>query len=109
MKTQKIDYTKMRLGTVTQRWTYTKKDGTKGVGERKIAKCPKCGRKGELYAITSPKGHRSFSCSHKSKIVEAIPGFPLSMVEDHCEQADPDCKCAFCEKRRDDAANLAIA
>jgi hypothetical protein len=100
MKTQAIDYTKMRLGTVTMRWTYAKKDGTQGVGERKIGKCPKCERKGELYSHTGSKGHRSFSCTHKSRVVEAIPGFPLNMVDDHCEMPDPECKCDFCEKRR---------
>lgn len=100
MKPQIIDYTKMRLGTVTMRWTYTKKDGTKGVGVRKISKCPKCGRKGELYPLTSPKGHRSFSCHHKSRIVEAIPGFPLNMIDDRCEMPDPNCVCDHCTKRK---------
>jgi hypothetical protein len=38
-----IDYTAMRAGTVTRR-------NSNGAAVCKIARCPKCGRKGELHA-----------------------------------------------------------
>lgn len=38
------DYTKFRVGKVVERWTYNKRDGTKATGERRIEKCPTCGK-----------------------------------------------------------------
>ena len=38
-----VDYTKMRVGRVISRWTYTKRDGSTGHGAQKIVRCP-CGK-----------------------------------------------------------------
>lgn len=86
---QVIDFTKTESGTVTMKWEYWKPDGTKGIGTNKIAKCPKCGRNGECNVRHHKQKDKSVRVSnsfyHVTRIVEAIPGFPLNMIDDHCE------------------------
>jgi hypothetical protein len=85
---QKIDYTKLRVGTVTQTWTYTdKKTGKKKTARMKVGKCPKCGRNGEIriYKDKKTQEETSRSYKHVSEVDEVIPGFPLEHVREHCE------------------------
>jgi hypothetical protein len=42
-----VDYTKMRLGRVVQRWTYQDKDGSTKRAQSKVVKCPACGKNAE--------------------------------------------------------------
>jgi len=85
MTEQRIDYTKYRVGTVVRRWTYHKPDGTDGVGQTKIAKCPKCGRKGEKVANAVPKTGvvTSHSYTHGGKVV-SVAGISMFHVDDQC-------------------------
>jgi hypothetical protein len=74
MTEQRIDYTKYRVGTVVRRWKYRKPDGTEGVGQTKIARCPKCGRKGEKMANAVPK----------TGVTVSVGGFAMFHVDDQC-------------------------
>lgn len=72
---KRIDYTKMRLGSIVRRWEYNGK-----ICSTKIALCPKCGRKGERTVY----GDKSINYTHESEVVETIPGFPMNIVRAHC-------------------------
>lgn len=86
---QAIDYTTMKVGTITRQWTYRKPDGTTGTGTSTIEKCPKCGRNGELRVLRNRKKGGmevvAYRYDHVSEITEIIPGFPLNTIKEHCE------------------------
>lgn len=56
-----MDYTKMRLGTKTR-------------GSRKIARCPKCGRKGESVTYKDGDGY----------VIHQVTGTVMPTVTDGC-------------------------
>lgn len=76
----RIDYTKMRLGSVCRRWSYRKKDGTEGIGQSKIEKCPKCGRKGEHMMRPVLKTMEAHEYHHAGEVVMGM----FNRITDSC-------------------------
>lgn len=107
MKTTKVDFTKMRLGTVTRRWEYRNKDGSNASAERKVCKCPKCGRKGEKVQYRkNVKPHDMYI--HIAEISEVIPGFPLSTVRDQCTVSIEEQPCSESESSSNKLASVQV-
>lgn len=68
---QVADYTRMRLGKVLRRWTWTDRQGTNRQGAEKIVKCPKCGKNARRARIS---GTLHFVHSEER---EALGGFSV--------------------------------
>lgn len=78
------DFTKMRLGKVIRRLRRKNPDGTETVVEDRVAKCPKCGRKG--YKSTTEITNRRVTGRVLASYVHTAENAGFArLVREHCE------------------------
>lgn len=78
-----VDLTILRLGTVVRRWKYRDDAGVERVGEKRIVRCPACGKKGEPGGSILRLGITEYT--HRYEIVMGL----FSSAVERCEIDSP--------------------